>query len=138
MLHIRVTLMGLHYLLPYAFTSQGQFKFVSQKQNRPSPRSAIHIFPLHMLMSLMHGFEMWGRVSSVIMVTRIQDGLPVSIFDRVGFLFTPPRLDTQNKCLQMKVRLFSRLFQTVSDSVRSISHLLCNETLCIIGVQPLR
>jgi len=26
----------------------------------------------------------------------------------------------------------------VSGSVRSISHLLCNEALCIIGVQPPR
>ena len=74
----------------------------------------------------------------MIMVTRIQDGVPGLIFDRIGFLFSPPRLDIQSKCLQKKVLRVSKLFQTVSGSVRSISHLLCNEALCIIGVQPPR
>jgi hypothetical protein len=77
-----------------------------------------------MLKSLTHGYEIWDRDSSVIMVTRIQYGVPGSILDTIGLLFPPPRLDIQNKCLQKKELRFSRLFQTVSDSVRKISHLL--------------
>ena len=65
-------------------------------------------------------------------------GYRFRFFDRIGFLLAPPGQDIQNNCLQKKVLRFSRLFQTMSDSVRSISHLLCNEPLCIIGVQPLR
>ena len=50
--------------------------------------------PLHMLMSLTHDYEIWGRDSSVIMATRMQAGLPGSIFDRMGLLFS---LDKKNQ-----------------------------------------